>query len=74
MLALKRNKYITDSNGKCVGVLVDVTTYKKFLKAVEELEDIKSYDRVKNKVKVEIKSGKSETLQEYLVKRRKKNK
>jgi hypothetical protein len=71
MITLEDSKYITDSKGKRVGVLIDIATYEKFLEALEELEDIKAYDEVKNKVKMEIRIGRSSTLQEYLNKRMK---
>jgi hypothetical protein len=74
MITIKNNKYITDAKGKRIGVLIDEATYNKILEAIEELEDIRAYDEVKNKVRAEIKAGKSITLQEYISKRRKKMK
>jgi len=74
MIALKDKQYILDIKGKPVAVLLDVATYENFLEALEGLEDIRAYDKVKEKVKAEVKSGKSITLQEYLSKRRKKGK
>jgi hypothetical protein len=40
-------RYITDSKGKKVGVVLPLESYKKMLSELEELADIKAYDRAK---------------------------
>jgi hypothetical protein len=39
-----KEKYVTDSQGRRVGVLLDVDEYKRLLDALEELESIRAYD------------------------------
>ena len=38
---------ITDTNGKKVSVVLPIRSYKKMLEELEELEDLKAYDRAK---------------------------
>ncbi len=52
-------------------VVIDREEYNKFIEALEELEDIRAYDEVKNKIRLEVKTGKYLTLQEYIKKRKK---
>ena len=42
-------QYIVDSKGKPVGVLLTLTRYKKMLAAMEELDEIKAYDKAKRR-------------------------
>ena len=42
-----KDKFIVDSKGKKIGVIIDLVEYKEMLKAQEELESIKAYDRAK---------------------------
>ena len=42
-----KDKFIVDSKGKKIGVIIDVAEYKEMLKAQEELESIKAYDKAK---------------------------
>jgi PHD/YefM family antitoxin component YafN of YafNO toxin-antitoxin module len=46
MLELKE-RYVTDSKGSRVAVLLDVADYEKLLEEVEELESIRAYDAAK---------------------------
>ena len=39
-----KEKYVTDSQGNRVGVLLDVEEYRRLLDALEELESIRAYD------------------------------
>jgi len=43
MIDLKE-KYVTDSQGNRVAVLLDVAAYQRLLDALEELESIRAYD------------------------------
>ncbi|MBL4755622.1 MAG: hypothetical protein JKY52_18775 [Flavobacteriales bacterium] len=45
-MTLHRN-FIVDETGNKVAVMVDIKDYKKMVEAVEELEDIKAYDKSK---------------------------
>ncbi len=42
-----RTQYITDNTGKKVSVILPIRDYEKILEELEELEDIKAYDRAK---------------------------
>ena len=39
-----REKYITDSQGNRIGVILDIEEYQKTLENLEELEAIRAYD------------------------------
>lgn len=41
-----KTQYITDDKGKKVAVLLPLKQYNKMLEELEELEDIKAYDKV----------------------------
>ncbi len=40
-------QYVTDSKGKAVSVLLPMKEFKSILEELEELEDIKLYDKAK---------------------------
>lgn len=40
-------QYVTDSNGKAVSVLLPMKEFKSILEELEDLEDIKLYDKAK---------------------------
>jgi PHD/YefM family antitoxin component YafN of YafNO toxin-antitoxin module len=42
-----RTQYITDTTGKKVSVILPIRDYEKIMDELEELEDIKAYDRAK---------------------------
>ena len=42
-----RTQYITDTTGKKLSVILPIKDYEKILDELEELEDIKAYDRAK---------------------------
>lgn len=42
-----KTQYITDTTGKKVCVILPIRDYQKILDELEELEDIKAYDRAK---------------------------
>jgi len=41
-------KFVLDENGKQVGVLIDIRTYRRILEELEELEAIRAYDAAKD--------------------------
>jgi hypothetical protein len=47
MLHIKE-KYVVDDKGNRIGVLLDISDYKKLLQALEELESIHAYDTAKS--------------------------
>lgn len=42
-----RTQYIIDTTGKKVSVILPIKDYAKIMDELEELEDIKTYDRAK---------------------------
>ena len=40
-------QYVTDSNGRAISVLLPIKEFKIILEELEELEDIKLYDKAK---------------------------
>jgi hypothetical protein len=42
-----KTQYITDTTGKKMGVILPIRDYEKIMGELEELEDIKAYDRAK---------------------------
>mgnify|MGYP003344728299 CR=1 FL=1 len=70
-LVLADEKFVTDSKGKQVGVLLDLKTYERLREAEEELADIRAYDAARPKAHAEIKAGRFSTLAEYQTRRAK---
>lgn len=44
-----KTQYITNSTGKKTGVILSMKDYEKIMEDLEELEDIKAYDRAKTR-------------------------
>jgi mRNA-degrading endonuclease RelE of RelBE toxin-antitoxin system len=65
-------KFVTDSRGKQVGVLLTVKAYERLREAEEELADIRAYDSARPKILAEIAAGDFLPLNEFLAKRRRK--
>ena len=42
-----REQYVVDKRGKPVSVFLDIHTYRKILKELEELDTIRAYDAAK---------------------------
>ena len=42
-------QYITDTKGKKTSVILPIREYEKMIEALEDLEDIKAYDRAKSR-------------------------
>ncbi|MDZ4792945.1 MAG: hypothetical protein SGI83_01575 [Bacteroidota bacterium] len=63
----KEPQYITDKKGKKLSVVISLTQYKQILDNLEELDDIKLYDPVKNR------KEKSIPFNQHLQSRRKKH-
>jgi len=42
-----KTQYITDTSGEKISVILPIKDYEKMLDELEELEDIKAYDRAK---------------------------
>ncbi len=69
MNAIENRQYVVDSDGKRTAVLLDIATFKRLIEAEEELEDIRAYDEVKEKVNTELQAGESVTLEDYKTKK-----
>ncbi len=67
--ALKDGRFVTDANGRTVGVLLDVKTYERLREAEEDLADIRAYDVARPKVLAEAKAGQVVSLAEYRTRR-----
>ncbi len=65
MSASQSRQDIVDSDGKRTAVLLDIATFKRLIEAEEELEDIRAYDAVKEKVDAELKADESVILEAY---------
>jgi len=42
-------QFLTDANGNKTGVLISISQYKKMMEELEELEDIKTFDKAKKR-------------------------
>ena len=47
MIDTLKTRYIVDESGNRVSVLLDIEDYKKLLEEMDELEDIRAYDKAK---------------------------
>ena len=70
-LLLKDEQFVTDAQGKPVGVLLDLKTYRRLREAEEDLADIRACDTARPRVMAEIKAGQFSTLADYKTKRAK---
>ncbi len=43
-------EYLTDENGNKKAVVISLTEWQKIIEELEELDDIKAYDKAKSKV------------------------
>ena len=68
-LVLKDEQFVTDANGKRVGVLLDVKTYEHLRASEEELADLRAYDAARPQVAADLKAGQFSTLTDYRAKR-----
>jgi hypothetical protein len=48
-MTLLNENFVTDSKGKKIAVLLPIKDYNKILEELEELEDIKAYDKAMNR-------------------------
>jgi hypothetical protein len=71
---LKQERFVTDTAGKRIGVLLDLKVYEELRMAQEDLADIEAYDTARKKTAEEIASGQFVTLAEYRAKRSRKRK
>ncbi len=67
---LKDEQFVTDADGRRVGVILSLRAYERLRQAQEELADIQAYDAALPIVRAEMASGQFTTLAEYHVKSR----
>lgn len=70
-LVLKDEQFVTDAQGKTVGVLLDLKTYERLRESEEDLADLRAYDAARPTVATELKAGQFSALAEYRAKRSK---
>jgi hypothetical protein len=46
-MAKFKENYVIDEQGNTIGVVLDITDYRKLLEELEELESIRAYDAAK---------------------------
>tara|TARA_R110002072_G_scaffold288902_3_gene455287 strand:- start:413 stop:610 length:198 start_codon:yes stop_codon:yes gene_type:complete len=63
-----RTQYVTDNNGNKLAVILPIDEYNKMVDDIEELEDIKLYDKSKNED-----TGERILFSDYLKNRKSKN-
>ena len=56
-LVLKDEQFVTDAQGKTVGVLLDLKTYERLRESEEDLADLRAYDAARPTVATELKAG-----------------
>jgi hypothetical protein len=71
---LRAEQFVTDAEGKRVGVLLDLRAYERLREAQEELADIQAYDAALPTVRADIASGQFASLAAYRAKRARKRK
>jgi hypothetical protein len=71
---LRAEQFVTDAEGKRVGVLLDLRAYERLREAQEELADIQAYDTALPTVRADIASGQFASLTAYRAKRSRKRK
>ncbi|MBI3851773.1 MAG: hypothetical protein HY298_16080 [Verrucomicrobia bacterium] len=71
---LKEEQFITNGNGKRVGVLLDLKTYERLREAEEELADVRAYDSARPAVQAEVEGGRFVSLAKYHAIRTRKSK
>ncbi|MEI7583436.1 hypothetical protein [Runella sp.] len=63
-----KTQFITDNSRKKIAVILPITSYEKMMADLEELEDIRLYDKTKQEDK-----GSRVSFDDYLNKRKLKN-
>ncbi len=64
-----KKKYVIDSNGKKTAVILDMKIYEKLIDEIDELNCALGYDQAKRKNELDLKSGNSITLEEFISKK-----
>lgn len=67
-MTLPKPQFVKDNSGKNVAVVFSMDQYEKILEELEELDDIKEYEKAKKSD-----NGKRIALSDYITKRKAKN-
>ena len=67
----KSTQFVTNEEGKRVGVVLDLKTYQRLLDAAEDAADVRAYRKARPKVMAELARGDVATLGQYRSMRRK---
>ncbi|HEV2330895.1 MAG TPA: hypothetical protein VGY56_19110 [Verrucomicrobiae bacterium] len=73
-IPVKEEQFLTDAKGNRTAVVLDLKTYERLRDAQEELEDIRTYDALHDRVHGEIAAGQYATLANYRIRRARKAK
>jgi PHD/YefM family antitoxin component YafN of YafNO toxin-antitoxin module len=44
-----KTQFVTDTNGEKIAVILPIKDYEKLMDELEELQDVKAYDKAKNR-------------------------
>ena len=65
-----KKKYVIDTNGNKTAVILDMKIYEKLIDEIDELNCALGYDQSKKENELDLKSGNSITLEEFISKRK----
>mgnify|MGYP001578309291 CR=1 FL=1 len=65
-----KKKYVVDTNGNKTAVILDMKIYEKLIDEIDELNCALGYDQAKKENELDLKSGNSITLEEFISKRK----
>ncbi|MBI5731221.1 MAG: hypothetical protein HY963_08795 [Ignavibacteriales bacterium] len=70
MTELIKKKFVIDANGKKTAVILDLKIYEKLIDEIDELNCALGYDQAKKENELDLISGNSITLEEFISKRK----
>lgn len=65
-----KKKYVVDTNGNKTAVILDMKIYEKLIDKIDELNCALGYGQAKKENELDLKSGNSITLEEFISKRK----
>lgn len=65
-----KKKFVIDANGKKTAVILDLKIYEKLIDEIDELNCALGYDQAKKENELDLISGNSITLEEFISKRK----
>ncbi|MFA5805680.1 MAG: hypothetical protein WC879_13670 [Melioribacteraceae bacterium] len=65
-----KKKYVVDTNGNKTAVILDMKIYEKLIDEIDELNCALGYDQAKKENELDLISGNSITLEEFISKRK----